>query len=118
MLYSSALTGQQVEDIYRYMNYVNRSLNMGTPGFSSSISSRAPFGLAYAVLQHDMIERFLLHFYTLSAHSYTRGKCHTHDTTLPGIHRYLSGVCRGACSYPRGAPHACVGSHARAYVWR
>ena len=46
---------------------------MAVPGFNNSISSRAPFGMAYALLQHDMTQRFLLHFFTLSAHSYTRG---------------------------------------------
>ena len=61
---------------------VNRSLNMAVPGFNNSISSRAPFGMAYALLQHDMTQRFLLHFFTLSAHSYTRG----HWTILTGVY--------------------------------
>ena len=32
-----------------------------------------PFGFAYGLLAADMIEAFLLHFFTISAHSYTRG---------------------------------------------
>lgn len=28
---------------------------------------------AYGLLQHDMVERFLLHYFALSAHGYTRG---------------------------------------------
>ena len=100
MLYSSAMTARQVEDIYRYMNYANRSLNMGVPGFNSSISSRAPFGLAYAVLQHDMVERFLLHFYTLSAHSYTRG----HWT--PTGNSNLADRDAGAGTYTTTSAHA------------
>lgn len=51
----------------------NRSLSAGVPGWGSSISLRAPFGLAFALLQHDFVERFLLHFYAVSAHGYTRG---------------------------------------------
>ena len=75
MLYSGALTHGQVEDIYNTMAHggVNRSLVLGCPGWNNSVSSRAPFGLAYGLLQHDMIPRFLLHFYAMSAHAYTRG---------------------------------------------
>lgn len=75
MAYSGALTHGQVDDIYNSMasGGVNRTLVLGIPSMHNTISTRAPFGLAYALLQHDMIERFLLHFFALSAHGYTRG---------------------------------------------
>jgi len=50
-----------------------RSLTLGVPAIGSVISLRAPFGLAYALLQHDYVARFLLHVYAVSAHGYTRG---------------------------------------------
>ena len=31
------------------------------------------YGLAYGLLNADMVERFLLHFFGMSAHTYTRG---------------------------------------------
>ena len=68
-----ALTAGQVDDIYTYMSESNRSITLGVPGWDGLISSRAPFGLAFGLLQHDMVERFLLHFYAISAHAYTRG---------------------------------------------
>ena len=48
---------------------------------AKSISTRSPFGLAYALLQHDMIERFLVHFYAMSAHAYTRGTWTTPESS-------------------------------------
>jgi hypothetical protein len=38
-------------------------------------------GLAYGLLQHDMIERFLLHFFAVSAHGYTRGTWTTPESS-------------------------------------
>lgn len=72
MMWSGALTHEQVNDIYNFMA-ANRSLVMGVPGWNSTMSLRAPFGLAFGLLQYDMVERFLLHFYSISAHGYTRG---------------------------------------------
>ena len=40
------------------------------------MSASSPLSLsrqAYGLLQHDMVERYLLHYFTLSAHAYTRG---------------------------------------------
>ena len=73
LLYSGVLTAAQVDDIFNYMGNVNRSLTLGVPGWGTTISTRAPFGMAFALLQNDMIERFLLHFYAVSAHAHTRG---------------------------------------------
>merc|ERR1719326_345614 len=81
MLYSGALTHEQVDDIYNYMSKFDKQLMLGSPGSGNSISLRAPFGLAYALLQYDMIERFLLHFFAMSAHGYTRGTWTTPESS-------------------------------------
>ena len=47
LMYSGALTAQQVGDIYDYMNHVNGSITLGVPGWGRHISTRAPFGFAY-----------------------------------------------------------------------
>ena len=54
---------------------------IGIPGWNSTMSARAPFGLAHGLLQHDMVERFLLHFYAMSAHGYTRGTWTTPESS-------------------------------------
>jgi len=82
LCYSGALSSEQVDDIYMCMAQgVNRSLTLGIPAFGSSISLRAPFGLAFALLQHDFVERFLLHFFAVSAHGYTRGSWTTPESS-------------------------------------
>ena len=101
LAYSGALTKPQVDDIWSYMSLENQSIILGVPGWSGNanagkpcsrgtcppyvavktISTRAPFGLAYALLQHDMVERFLLHFYAISAHAYTRGSWTTPESS-------------------------------------
>jgi len=79
MMWSGALTEQQVNDTYTLLanggvdDRSLGSLTLGVPGWNTSISGRAPFGLAYGLLQHDMVHRFLLHFFAMSAHGYTRG---------------------------------------------
>ena len=40
-----------------------------------------PYGLAYGLLQHDMVDEFLLHYFTMSAHAYTRGSWTTPAST-------------------------------------
>ena len=71
MMYSGVLSRDQVDSIYKCMaagvNGSNRSMTAGVPGWLGHISLRSPFGLAFALLQHDMVERFLLHFYAVSA---------------------------------------------------
>ena len=71
MMYSGVLSRDQVDGIYKCMaagaSDANRSLTAGVPGWFGRISLRSPFGLAFALLQHDMVERFLLHFYAVSA---------------------------------------------------
>ena len=73
LMYSGALMAQQVRDIYDYIDHVNGSLTLGVPGWGRHISTRAPFGFAYGLLQHDMVEHYLLHYFAVSAHAYDRG---------------------------------------------
>ena len=40
------------------------------------------FGLAYGLLQADFPDRFLLHYFTSSAHSYTRGSLTTPESSF------------------------------------
>ena len=57
-----------------------RSLILGSPSpDGTSIAATATNGLAYGLLQHDMVEPFLLHFFAMSAHAYTRGSFTTPD---------------------------------------
>ena len=55
MMYSGALSHNQVANIYSCMSSGvgggNRSLTLGVPGWSGHISLRAPFGLAFSLLQ-------------------------------------------------------------------
>eukprot|EP01043_Picozoa_sp_COSAG02_P019729 COSAG02_NODE_959_length_15647_cov_74.362748_15_plen_440_part_00 len=70
-MYSGMLSKEQVDDIYTNLGH-GGLLNLGSfgpHGWFVMISH----GLAYGLLQHDMIARFLLHFYSHSAHDYTRG---------------------------------------------
>ena len=41
------------------------------------------YGMAYGLLQHDMIERFLLHYFGMSAHTYTRATWTTPEAAHP-----------------------------------
>ena len=46
-----------------------------------SRTTDVPQGLPYGLLVHDMVERFLLHFFTQSAHTNTRGTFSTPEST-------------------------------------
>ena len=44
--------------------------------------------MAYGLLVYDMVERFLLHYFGISAHTYTRGSWTTPEATIStGSHR-------------------------------
>ena len=77
MMHSGALSASQVDEIYAGAASGScgaRSLVLGSPALDGALlAPTTAYGLAYGLLQHDMVERFLLHYFTLSAHSYTRG---------------------------------------------
>jgi hypothetical protein len=62
----------------------------GTDHLASSLLRQQPgrptacaqFGLAYGLLQADFPDRFLLHYFTSSAHSYTRGSLTTPESSF------------------------------------
>ena len=56
---------------------------LGSPGLRNSptIASPTPYGFAQGLLQNDEIEKFLLHFFALSAHAYTRGTFTTPESS-------------------------------------
>ena len=72
MLYSGALTTQQTSDIYAASSASDcgpRLLILGSPALqqctgtacaSSALWTPTAYGLAYGLLQHDMVEPFLL----------------------------------------------------------
>lgn len=94
MLYSGTLTDQQADDIYRMglgatncsgaqgCSGGNRFLQVGSPAGGSMLFTHIPFGLAYGMLVADMVDRFLLHYFASSAHSYTRGTWTTPEETF------------------------------------
>ncbi len=82
MVYSGALTAQQVDDIYTDLALGNktaptaaccRPMTLGCPGYNNKQTTYTAYGMAYGLLNADMVERFLLHFFGMSAHTYTRG---------------------------------------------
>ena len=86
MLYSGVLTTRQVDDIYLAASGAAcgpRTLTLGSPaiGNGAVLSTPSSFGLAYGLLQHDMPERFLLHYFATSAHGYTRGTATTPESS-------------------------------------
>ena len=85
MLYSGALSSQQVAEIYQSASGSScgaRLLVLGSPALGgTSLSTPTVYGLAYGLLQHDMIDKFLLHYFVMSAHGYTRGSFTTPESS-------------------------------------
>jgi hypothetical protein len=78
LFFSGALTEQQTDDMYKSgmglgTCRVRWWLSMGSPAAGPNIFSHVALGFPHGLLQHDMVERFLLYFFTQSAHVYTRG---------------------------------------------
>ena len=82
MFYSGALTAEQVDAMYVSGQgvttcEVGKWLQVGTPAGGNNGNAlmfvHIPQGLPFGLLQHDMVERFLLYFFTQSAHSACRG---------------------------------------------
>eukprot|EP00729_Bicosta_minor_P012126 gene12126-30363_t len=88
MLYSGALTVQQIDDVYSDLALGNKTLcqpgstggtefcrpmTLGCTGYDEEQTTYTAYGMAYGLLNADMVERFLLHWFGMSAHTYTRG---------------------------------------------
>lgn len=107
MLYSGALSEVQTAEVYTAAAGgapgcgSGRYLTLGSPGpvsnpaaerahdhaglgsgaASNSIAPPTGYGFGAALLQHDEVERFLLHFFAVSAHGYTRGTWTTPESS-------------------------------------
>jgi len=82
MFYSGALSAEQTDAIYIQglgltSCETGRFLTVGSPSGGTNghalIFVHIPQGLPFGLLVHDMVERFLLYFFTQSSHSNTRG---------------------------------------------
>jgi len=86
MFFSGALTEQQTDDMYKSGQGMDSCpikwwLSMGAPAAGVAIFNHVPFGFPHGLLQHDMVERFLLYFFTMSAHGSSRGFWMTPEST-------------------------------------
>ncbi|HEY4301233.1 MAG TPA: hypothetical protein VGM73_10190 [Candidatus Didemnitutus sp.] len=90
MLYSGLLDRNQVGEIMHY-RAAHRDSILGLPtayGFNThEVAGFLSYGQAYGLLQRDFIREFLLMFYSLSAHQYTRG-----TWTAPETRQLADGV--------------------------
>ena len=86
MLYSGVLSRQQVDHIYMYHAHSQtgayRPMTMGCTGYNNKQTTYIAYGKAYGLLQHDMVERFLLHFFAMAA-TRTRGTWTTPEACSP-----------------------------------
>ena len=88
------------------------------------------YGMGFGLLVHDMVERFLLHYFAMSAHTYTRGSWTTPEGTIPDRDRgstdYVAAGVVIAPTYlkwmllfeeptraPSGSPRRCLASGLR-----
>jgi hypothetical protein len=88
MLWSGALSAEQAADIYAGAAGggsscgAQRFLTLGSPGVGgATIATPTSYGFAHSLLQHDLCEQFLLHYFAVSAHSYTRGTFTTPESS-------------------------------------
>jgi len=58
-------------------------VTLGCAGYNNKQVTFWAYGLPYGLLQHDMVERFLLHYFAMSAHTYTRGSQTTPEAAHP-----------------------------------
>jgi len=89
LFYSGVLSYEQVDDIYTTLTtsnnsgYGTRPMTLGCAGYNNKQVTFWAYGIAYGLLQHDMVERFLLHYFAMSAHTYTRGTWTTPEAVHP-----------------------------------
>lgn len=89
LMYSATLSSEQANDVYTYLSYGNNSLlgtrpmTLGCTGYNNKQTTYTAYGMAYGLLVHDMVERFLLHYFGMSCHTYTRGTWTTPEAVHP-----------------------------------
>ena len=71
LFYSGVLTAEQVDDIYETVttsnssHYPTRPMTLGCAGYNNKQVTFCACGIPYGLLQHDMVERFLLHYFAM-----------------------------------------------------
>lgn len=58
-------------------------MTMGCNGYNNKQVTYIQYGMGWGLLQHDMIERFLLHYMAMALHTYTRGTWTTPEAAHP-----------------------------------
>ena len=88
LFYSGALTAEQTKAIYtsglglsKCSNGAGRFLSLGAPAGGTRMFVHIPQGFPFGLLCADMVEEFLLYFFTQSAHLNTRGTFTTPEST-------------------------------------
>jgi len=93
MMYSAMLRDDQIDDLYRMgagavdcsgVRNCSKSghfLQVGCPSGGTLIFTHIPFGLAFGMLLADFPDRFLLHYFSISAHAHTRGSWTTPESS-------------------------------------
>ena len=102
MFFSGALSEQQMDDMYKSglgvtKCAVGRWLSVGAPASGLAIFTHVPFGFPHGLLQHDMVDRFLLYFFAQSAHANTRGTWNTPESA--SIDRGSGAISYSAAGY-------------------
>jgi hypothetical protein len=86
LFFSGALSEEQMDDMYKSglgltTCPIGRFMCAGSPAAGVAVFTHVPFGMPFGLLQHDMVERFLLYFFTQSAHANTRGTWTTPESS-------------------------------------
>ena len=107
VFFSGALTEQQMDDMYKSGQGVTnctiagRWMCVGSPSAGTAPFTHVPFGFPFGLLQHDMVERFLLYFFTQSAHANTRGTWTTPESaSIDRSHGAISYSAAGVNNVP------------------
>lgn len=89
LMFAGVLSTRQADDVFRHLTYGNESalgtrpMTLGCTGYNNKCATYVAYGMAYGLLQHDMVERFLLHYFALSSFTYTRGTWTTPEASHP-----------------------------------
>jgi len=99
MLHSGILTRAQVETVVNY-RATHHDIILGVPtvyGYDThELGGFLSYGHAYGLIQHDFLREYLLTFYSLLAHQYTRGTWTAPETRLLDPKRYAAPYCTPA----------------------
>ena len=75
LMYAGVLTWNETNDLFLHLSYGNatgmytRPMTLGCSGYNNKQTTYTAYGMAYGLLVADMVERFLLHYFAMSAHT-------------------------------------------------